>query len=100
MSSSGQPGANSSIHRPFDLRDVEIERLEKECEELRARERMARAEREELHRRLKLLSEASKRFASSMRGRTNERQRYRHRLDTQYALSRVLGGAQIGRAHV
>jgi PAS domain S-box-containing protein len=94
MSSIGRPEANRSLYRSFDPRDVEIERLKKECEELRARERMASAEREELHRRLTFLSGTSKSFASSMRGRANERQRYRHRLVTLYALSRVLGSAR------
>jgi PAS domain S-box-containing protein len=80
--------------RSFDPRDVEIESLKKERDGLRARERLMRTEAEELHRRFSLLTQASKRFATSMRGRTNERQRYRQRLGTQYAVSRLLNEAR------
>jgi hypothetical protein len=76
--------------RPFDTRDVEIARLRRERDEWRARERVARAEVDQLHKRLILLSQASKRFAASMRGGTSERQRYRRRVGAQYAVSRVL----------
>ena len=86
----GHEQKDHTLERSFDPRDLEIQRLRKECDGLRAREQMARAEAEELHKRLTLLSQASKRFASSMRSGTSDRQRYRRRLATQYAVSRAL----------
>jgi PAS domain S-box-containing protein len=83
-------GAPTGPNRPFDTRDVEIARLRSERDEWRARERVARAEVDQLHKRLILLSQTSKRFAASMRGGTSERQRYRRRVGAQYAVSRVL----------
>lgn len=88
----GQPGMDPSHH--LDPRDVEIARLKRERNEWRARERMARAEADQLHKRLTLLAQASKRFATSMRGGTNERQRYRRRIAAQYAVSQVLAHAR------
>jgi PAS domain S-box-containing protein len=86
-------GAPTGPDRPFDSRDVEIARLKRERDEWRARERVTRAEVDQLHERLILLSQASKRFAASMRGGTSERQRYRRRVGAQYAVSRVLAEA-------
>jgi PAS domain S-box-containing protein len=73
-----------------DGRDVEIERLKRKCDELRARERRANAEAKEARQNLARLLSASKAFASSMRDRTAERGRFQRRLAAQYAVSRVL----------
>jgi PAS domain S-box-containing protein len=85
--------ARGGHDRPFDPRYVEIARLRKERDEWRAREHATRAEVDQLHKRLTLLSQASKRFAASMRSGTSERQRYRRRVGAQYAVSRVLAEA-------
>ena len=84
---------NGSLSQPYDPRYAEIERLRKERDEWRAREHATRAVVDQLHNRLTLLSQASKRFAASMRSGTGERQRYRRRIGAQYAVSRVLAGA-------
>ena len=80
-------------HTPFDRRDAEIERLRRECDELRARERRARAEAEEAKGRFERLASSSRAFATSIRGRTDERKRAGRRLTTQYAVGRVLAEA-------
>ncbi|CAA9463181.1 MAG: diguanylate cyclase/phosphodiesterase (GGDEF & EAL domains) with PAS/PAC sensor(s) [uncultured Rubrobacteraceae bacterium] len=64
--------------------------MKKERDELLAREKAARAEAETAQRRLSELSSMSKSFASSMRGVSVERQRARRRLNTQYAVGRIL----------
>ena len=71
-------------------RDVELERLKKERNELLTRERTARAEAETAQRRLSELASMSKTFASSMRGVTVERQRGRRHLAVQYTVGRLL----------
>jgi PAS domain S-box-containing protein len=78
----------------FDPRDAEIARLKNVLEQLRTRERIARAEAEVAQERLTTLAQASRRFAASMRGGTSERHRYRRRIGAQYGVSRVLAQAR------
>jgi hypothetical protein len=59
----------------FDHQSVEVERLQRECEKLRAREQAARAEAEEVKERFERLASSSKAFAASIRMRTDERRR-------------------------
>jgi len=77
-----------------DRREPEMEHLQRELEESRARERAARADAEEARRRLSELTAMSRRFASSIRANTGERQRSRRRLAAQYGVSRVLAEAR------
>ena len=91
----GAAGAEGKTYgRALDPRDLEIARLKKELDELRAHARFLRTEVEESHRRFSTLTRASKKFASSMRGSTNERNRQRNRLAAQYIVSRVLTRAR------
>ncbi len=83
-------GSRQDRHAALGQRDAEFERLTKECDELLAREKAARAEAETAQRRLSELSSLSKSFASSMRGVSVERQRARRRLNIQYAVGRIL----------
>ena len=80
--------------RPFDGKDVEIEDLRRELGELRAREKRALAEAAEARERLSQLSAASRNFASSMRVRSLERERFKRRLAAQYAIGRLLAEAE------
>ncbi|CAA9439988.1 MAG: diguanylate cyclase/phosphodiesterase (GGDEF & EAL domains) with PAS/PAC sensor(s) [uncultured Rubrobacteraceae bacterium] len=80
--------------RGQDRRDAEIARLKREVEVLRERERAARAEAEDARKHFSELTAMSKRFAISMRAGTGERQQYRRRLASQYAVSRVLAEAR------
>ena len=77
----------------FRQRDVTLERLQRERDELLAREKAARAEAETAQRRLSELSSMSRTFASSMRGVSVERQRARRRLAVQHAVGCVLAEA-------
>ncbi len=86
-------GSNKYNRPLLDRRDAELERLKKERDELRTREQRARAEAKEAHERLSQLTTMSKSFASSMRGRAEERRRARRRLDAQYTVARVLAEA-------
>ena len=85
-----EDAARETYGRSLDPRDLEIAHLRRERDELRARARFLRTEVEEAHRRFSTLTRASNRFASSMRGSTNERHHHRNRLATQYVISRVL----------
>jgi PAS domain S-box-containing protein len=87
-----QTGMDNS--RSVNPRDVEIACLQRELDKQRIRERVARADKDQLHQRLTLLAQMSKRFATSMRGGTSEHQRDRHRIAAQYAVSRVLARAR------
>lgn len=73
---------------------MEIEALRQQRDELLVRERMARAEADRTQHRLLELSSASKKFASTMRNLSGERQRSRRRLSVQYAVGRVLAEAR------
>jgi PAS domain S-box-containing protein len=79
--------------RPFG-KDLEVEGLRRELAELRAREKRALAEAAEARERLSQLSAASRSFASSMRVRSLERERFKRRVAAQYAIGRVLAEAK------
>ncbi|QIN77909.1 PAS domain S-box protein [Rubrobacter marinus] len=77
-----------------DPRDAEILRLRREVAALRGREGTARSEVFDARRHFSDLTEASRRFASSMRAGVRERQQYRRRIAAQYAVSQVLASAR------
>lgn len=74
-------------------RGVEIERLERELAESRAREIKARHEATETRERFERLLDASKRFARTLSDRRRQQQTSRQYLAVQHAIDGVLAGA-------
>ena len=87
-------GSDQNRHVLLGRRDIELERLKRKCEELRASEQKAHAEAKKARERLAHLSSTSKTFASSVRSRIDEPDRARRRIAAQYAIVRVLAEAE------
>jgi GAF domain-containing protein len=89
----GAAALGNGLRRPPNPKDAEIGRLRRELRESRDREERAAAEAAAARERLSQLSAASRRFASSMRVRAVERDRFKRRLAAQYSVGRTLAGA-------
>ena len=78
---------------PAQSRDVEVERLERELEESRARERKARREAAQTRERFDRLLDAGRSFTHGLRELKRQQHKNRQRLDTQQAVGAVLAEA-------